>query len=107
MDLTNRVFKPYLDKFVAVFIDDILVYSKTREEHADHLRTVLKTLEEHKLYPKFKKCEFWLRKVQFLGHILTKEGISVDPIKVEAIVNWPRPTKVSEVRSFLGMAGYY
>ena len=97
MDLMNRVFRPFLDKFIIVFIDDILVYSKTREEHANHLRMVLKTLEEHKLYAKLKKCEFWLEKVQFLGHIVTKDGISVDLTKVEAIVNWPRPTNVSEV----------
>ena len=90
-----------------VFIDDILVYSKTRKEHANHMRMVLKTLEEHKLYAKLKKCKFWLERVQFLGHIVTKDGISVDPAKVEAIVNWPRPTNVSEVRSFLGIAGYY
>jgi len=107
MDLMNKVFRPFLDKFVVVFIDDILVYSKTREEHANHLRMVLKTLEEHKLFIKLKKCEFWLERVQFLGHIVTKDGISVDPAKVEAIVNWPRPTNVSKVRSFLGIAGYY
>ena len=107
MDLMNRVFKPFLDKFIAVFIDDILVYSKTKDEHADHLRIVLKTLEEHKLYAKLKKCKFWLQKFQFLGHIVTKEGISMDPAKVEAIMNYPRPTNVSEVRSFLGMASYY
>lgn len=82
MDLMNRVFKPFLNKFVLVFINDILVYSKTREEHVNHVRTVLKTLEEHKLYAKLKKCEFLLEKVQFLGHIVTKDGISVDPAKV-------------------------
>jgi len=87
MDLMNRVFRPFLDKFVVVFIDNILVYSKTREEHANHLRIVLKTLAEHKLYAKLKKCEFWLERVQFLGHIVTKDGISVDPTKVETIVN--------------------
>jgi len=107
MDLMNIVFRPFLDKFVVVIIDDILVYSKTRKEHANHLRMVLKTLKEHKLYAKLKKCEFWLERVQFLGHIVTKDGISVDPAKVEAIVNWPRPTSVSQVRSFLGIAGYY
>jgi len=107
MDLLNRVFRPFLDKFIVIFIDDILVHSKTREEHANHLRMVLKPLEEHKLYAKLKKYEFWLEKMQFLGHIVTKDGISVDPAKVEAIVYWPRPTNVSEVRSFLGVAGYY
>jgi len=97
MDLMNRVFRPFLDKFSAVFIDDILVYSKTRGEHANHLRIVLKTPEEHKQYAKLTKCEFWLEKVQFLGHIVTKDGISADLVKVEAIVNWPRPINVSEV----------
>ena len=87
MDSMNRVFKSFLDKFVLEFIDDILVYSKTRKEHANHLRMVLKTLEEHKLYAKLKKCEFWLEEVQFLGHIVTKDGISEDPTKIEAIVN--------------------
>ena len=102
MDLMNRVFRPFLDKFVVVLMDDILVNSKTREEHAKHLRMMLKTLEEHKLYAKLKKCEFWwLEKVQFLGHIVTKDGMSLDPAKVEAIVNWPRPTIVSELQSFL------
>jgi len=107
MDLMNRVFTSFLDKFVVAFIDDMLVYSKIRNEHVNHLSMVLKTLEEHKLYAKLKKCEFWLEEVQFLGHIVTKDGISVDPAKIEAIVNWPRPTNVSEVRSFLGMTGYY
>jgi len=107
MDLMNRVLRPYLDKFVVVFIDDILVYSKSREEHADHLRTVLRTLAAHKLYAKLKKCDFWMEKVHFLGHVISGEGISVDPAKVAAVEEWPRPTNVSEVRSFLGMAGYY
>jgi len=107
MNLMNRVFHPYLDKFVVVFIDDILIYFKSREEHADHLRTVLNPLAEHKLYVKFKKCNFWMEKVHFLGHVVSREGISVDPVKVTAVVDWPRPTNISEVRSFLGMAGYY
>jgi len=87
MDLMNQVFKPYLDKFVVVFIDDILVYSRTKEEHDEHLRIVLKTLKEHKFYGKFKKCDFWMEKVHFLGHVIAKEGLSVDPAKVETIVN--------------------
>jgi len=107
MDLMIRIFKSFPDKFVVVFIDDILVYSKTRTEHANHLQMVLKTLKEQKLYAKLKKCEFWLEEVQFLGHIVTKGGILVDPAKTEAIVNWSRLTNVSEVRSFLGMAGYH
>jgi len=107
MDLMNRVFHPYLDKFVVVFIDDILVYSKSKEEHAEHLRIVLSTLTRHKLYAKFKKCDFWMEKVHFLGHVVTKEGISVDPAKIAAVVDWPRSTNVTEVGSFLVMAGYY
>ncbi|GKE43976.1 putative reverse transcriptase domain-containing protein [Tanacetum coccineum] len=107
MDLMKRVFHEYLDKFVIVFIDDILVYSKTREEHEDHLRTVLEILRQKKLYAKFSKCEFWLRQVAFLGHIMSANGITMDPAKVEAITKWPRPTTVTKVRSFLGLAGYY
>ena len=107
MDLMNRVFSLYLDKFVIVFIDDILVYSCSSEEHAKHLRTVLQILRERQLYAKFTKCHFWLDKVAFLGHVISAEGISLDPQKIEAIVNWKPPTNVSEVRSFLGLAGYY
>ncbi|KAL0432723.1 UNVERIFIED_CONTAM: Retrovirus-related Pol polyprotein from transposon.6 [Sesamum latifolium] len=107
MDLMNRVFKPYLDRFVVVFIDDILVYSASDKMHEEHLRVVLQTLREKQLYAKFSKCEFWLESVAFLGHVITKEGISVDPRKVEAIVDWPKPTNVTEIRSFLGLAGYY
>ena len=83
----NRVFSPYLDKFVIVFIDDILVYSSSSEEHAEHLRTVLQILRERQLYAKFSKCQFWLDKVAFLGHVISTEGISVDPQKIEAILN--------------------
>ena len=107
MDLMNRVFGPYLDKFVIFFIDDILVYSSSKEEHAEHLRIVLQTLREHQLYAKFIKCQFWLDRVAFLGHVVSAEGISVDPQKIEAIVDWKPPTNVTEVRSFLGLAGYY
>ncbi|KAI3437402.1 uncharacterized protein J3R85_005383 [Psidium guajava] len=107
MDLMNRVFKSYLDKFVIVFIDDILVYSKGEEEHKEHLRKTLQTLHEHQLYAKFSKYEFWLDQVTFLGHVISGEGITVDPTKIEAVVNWPRPTTVIEIRSFLGLAGYY
>lgn len=107
MDLMNRVFKQYLDSFVIVFIDDILIYSKTRELHCDHLRIVLQQLREKQLYAKLKKCEFWLEKVIFLGHIVSKDGIAVDPSKIESIKQWPIPKTVSEVRSFLGLAGYY
>ncbi|KAL5557083.1 hypothetical protein UlMin_039319 [Ulmus minor] len=107
MDLMNRVFKEYLDKFVIVFIDDILIYSRSRDEHAEHLRVTLQTLKEHRLYAKFSKCEFWLDRVQFLGHVISKEGITVDPVKIEAVSKWSAPTSVTEIRSFLGLAGYY
>ncbi|KAK8941176.1 hypothetical protein KSP39_PZI010028 [Platanthera zijinensis] len=107
MDLMNRVFKEYLDKFVIVFIDDILIYSKDKEEHAEHLKIVLQTLKNQALYAKFSKCDFWLNEVSFLGHVVTEQGLSVDPTKVEAIMNWPRPTTITEIRSFLGLAGYY
>ncbi|GJS97366.1 retrotransposon protein, putative, ty3-gypsy subclass [Tanacetum coccineum] len=106
MDLMNRIFHEYLDKFVIVFIDDILVYSKSEEEHERHLRIVLEILRQKKLYAKFSKCEFWLQQVAFLGHIVSADGIIMDPSKVEAITKWPRPTTVTEVRSFLGLAGY-
>ena len=107
MDLMQRVFQPYLDQFVVIFIDDILVYSKSEEEHEKHLRIVLQTLRDHKLYAKFSKCEFWLNQVSFLGHIISEEGVEVDPAKVDDIVNWKRPTTVTEIRSFLGLVGYY
>ncbi|GJW51342.1 putative nucleotidyltransferase, ribonuclease H, partial [Tanacetum coccineum] len=107
MDLMNCIFHEYLDKFVIVFIDDILVYSKSEEEHEQHLRIVLEILRQKKLYAKFSKCEFWLQQVAFLGHIVSADGIIMDPSKVEAITKWPRPTTVTEVRSFLGLAGYY
>ena len=107
MDLMNRVFRPYLDRFVIVFIDDILVYLGSREKHAEHLRIVLETLREHQLYAKLSKCQFWLDRVAFLGHIISAKGIFVDPQKIEAIVNWQPPTNVIEIRSFLGLAGYY
>ncbi|GJU61351.1 putative reverse transcriptase domain-containing protein [Tanacetum coccineum] len=107
MDLMNRVCRPYLDKFVIVFIDDILIYSKTQEEHVEHLRLVLGLLKKEKLYAKFSKCEFWLREVQFLGHVINGNGIHVDPSKIEAVKNWKAPRTPTEVRSFLGLAGYY
>ncbi|XP_075081750.1 uncharacterized protein LOC142166417 [Nicotiana tabacum] len=107
MDLMNSLFRPFLDLFVIVFIDDILVYSRSEDEHADHLRAVLQTLRDRKLYAKFSKCEFWLKSVAFLGHIVSDEGIKVDTQKIEAVKSWPRPTTPTEVRSFLGLAGYY
>nr|GFB24049.1 putative reverse transcriptase domain-containing protein [Tanacetum cinerariifolium] len=94
--LMNRIFHEFLDKFVIVFIDDILVFYKSKEEHEDHLRTVLQTLRQEKLYVKFSKCEFWLSSMAFLGHIVSAEGVTMDPAKVEAITKWPRPTSVTE-----------
>ena len=90
-----------------VFINDVLVYSRSEEEHEQHLRAVLQTLREHRLFAKFSKCEFWLERVQFLGHVIFDEGIQVDPAKVEAVVSWQRPRNATEIRSFLGLAGYY
>ncbi|KAD3640029.1 hypothetical protein E3N88_29252 [Mikania micrantha] len=107
MDLMNRVCKPYLDKFVIVFIDDILISSKTQEEHADHLRRVLELLKKEQLYAKFSKCDFWIREVQFLGHVVNEKGIHIDPAKIEAIKKWAAPKTPTEVRQFLGLAGYY
>ncbi|GKV35907.1 hypothetical protein SLEP1_g44109 [Rubroshorea leprosula] len=107
MDLMNRVFNKYLDKFVVIFIDDILIYSFSHAFHEKHLRTILEILRSEKLFTKFKKCEFWLDNVAFLGHVVTKDGISVDPQEIEAVVDWKRPNSVVEVCSFLGLAGYY
>ncbi|GJV34245.1 putative reverse transcriptase domain-containing protein [Tanacetum coccineum] len=107
MDLMNRVCKPYLDKFVIVFIDDILIYSKNNEEHGEHLKTILNLLRSKKLYAKFSKCDFWLDFVQFLGHVIDSSGVHDDPAKIKAIKNWVAPTTPMEVRQFLGLAGYY
>ena len=107
IDLMNMIFRSYLDQFVIVFIDDILIYLGSGEEHAEHLRIVLQTLWEHRLYAKLSKCQFWLDSVAFLGHIVSVEGVSMDPQKVEAILNWKPHTSVTEIRSFLGLARYY
>ncbi|XP_019196120.1 PREDICTED: uncharacterized protein LOC109190020 [Ipomoea nil] len=103
----NRVFRPYLDDFVIVFIDDILVYSRDREKHERHLHITLQTLREKQLYAKISKCKFWKDSVAFLGHVITKEGIMVDPTKIRTVKECPTPKIVSEIRSFLGLAGYY
>ncbi|XP_075489706.1 uncharacterized protein LOC142528550 [Primulina tabacum] len=107
MDLMNRVFKQFLDQFIVVFIDDILVYSSNEYDHEEHLRIALQTLREKELYAKFKKYEFWLKSVSFLGHVISEAGVSVDPMKVEAITEWPKPKNATDIRSFLGLAGYY
>lgn len=107
MCLMNSVFHQYLDKFVLIFIDDILIYSRNIKEHGEHLRIVLQTLREHQLYGKFSKCDFYKDQIQYLGHIITKEGIVVDPEKIKTIMEWPTPKDVADIRSFMGLAGYY
>nr|GEX70071.1 putative reverse transcriptase domain, ribonuclease H-like domain protein [Tanacetum cinerariifolium] len=107
MDLMNRVCKPYHDKFVIVFIDNILIYSKSKEEHSEHLKIILDVLKKEKLYVKFSKCDFWLESVQFLGHVINSEGVHVDPAKIKAIKNWLASTSPTEVRQFMGLASYY
>jgi hypothetical protein len=107
MYLMNKVFMEYLDKFVVLFIDDILILSKTEEEHEKHLRLVLERIRSNQLYTKFSKCEFWLTKVTFLGHVISAGGVSVDLGKVRGLLNWMPPTNDSEIQSFLGLAGYY
>nr|KYP36496.1 Retrovirus-related Pol polyprotein from transposon 17.6 [Cajanus cajan] len=106
MDYMNKIFHQYLDKFVVVFTDDILTYSKTREEHEEHLKVVIQTLRD-RLYAKLSKCDFWLKEDSFLGHVITRGGIVVDPSKVEAILKWETLKSVSEIRSFIGLVNYY
>jgi hypothetical protein len=105
--MMNEVFMEYLDKSVMVFIDDILVYSRNEEEHEGHLHLVLQKLQDHKLYTKLSKCEFWLKQVAFLGHVTSKGGIYVDPRKVQDVLSWMAPMSVSDIQSFLGLDGYY
>lgn len=107
MDLINRICKPYLDKFVIVFIDDIFIYSQSKEEHKGHLKLILELLAKEKLYAKFSKCEFWQREVHFLGHKINEPGIHVDLSKMEAVKQWKTPETPTEIRQFLGLAGYY
>jgi hypothetical protein len=107
MYLMNSVFMPKLDKFVVVFIDDILVYSRNEEEHAGHLHVVLQRLREHHLYAKLSKCDFWLKEIKFLGHTISQTGIVVDPDKVQEVINRKPHTTVRQIWSFLGLAGYY
>jgi hypothetical protein len=107
MDTMNRVFHDYLDQFTVVLIDDILIYSKTSEEHDEHLQKVLERLRSEKLYAKLEKCEFWLDSVSFLGYVISGKGVAVDSKKVKVVVEWTRPTSMFEIRSFLGLTGYY
>ena len=107
MTLMNGIYKPYLDLFVIVFIDDILIYSKSRKKHEEHLKIVLELLREKIRYAKFSKCEFCLDSVSFLEHVVSKDGVMVDPSKIKAVKSWVRPTNVTEVRSFFGLASYY
>ena len=103
----NEIFKPYLRKFVLVFFDDILVYSRGEKEHQEHLKIVLQILKDHSFYANEKKCAFAQKKISYLGHVITKEGVSADPKKVEAIQKWPQPKNVTTLRGFLGLTGYY
>jgi hypothetical protein len=103
----NTIFRPYLHKFVLVYLDDILIYSKTPEEHSQHLRQVLELLREHQLYANMKKCSFAKSEVAYLGHIVSPEGVKVDPRKTAAVYNWPKPTCLTELWSFLGLATYF
>ena len=107
MDLMNRIFRPYLDQSVVVFVDDILIYSLSEAAHEVHLREVLTLLRAHQLYANLEKCEFWLTEVKFLGHVVSSDGVLVDPSKVEAVSRWVQPNNVFEIRSFLLLAGYY
>jgi hypothetical protein len=107
MYLMNKVFMEYLDKFIVVFIDDILVYSWSEEKYEEHLHLVLHKLRYHRLYAKFSKCVFWLKQVAFLGHVISKGGISVELSKIQDVLNWNVPMNVSDIQSFLGLAGYY
>jgi len=107
IDYMNRIFRPFLDKFVVVFIDDILIYSHTREENAEHFRTILNILREKHLYAKLSKCEFWMSEIQYLGHVISAQGIAINPSNVEVVLQWERPKTITKIRSFVKLAGYY
>ncbi|GJW23325.1 putative reverse transcriptase domain-containing protein [Tanacetum coccineum] len=107
MDLMNRVCKPYLDNFVIVFIDDILIYLRNKKEHEEHLKAILELLKKEELYANFSKCEFWIPKVQFLSHVIDSKGIQVDPTKIKSIKDWASPKTPMEIHQFLGLVGYY
>jgi hypothetical protein len=104
MCLMNNVLSKFLEKFVLVFIDDILIYSKNREEHEEHLRLVLQVLREHQLYAKFSKCDFFQKQIHYLGHVISEEGVAIDPDKIRSMMEWPTPKDVSDIRSFMGLA---
>jgi hypothetical protein len=103
----NNVLRKFLDSFLLVFIDDIMIYSKSKKEHENHLKSVLPVLSEHNLYEKFSKCDFFQRKVHYLCPVITEEGVEFDPDKIQSIMDWPTPKDVSDIRSFMGLAGYY
>jgi hypothetical protein len=107
MFLMNNVLSKLLDRFVLVFINDILIYSKNREEHEEHVKLVLQVLRHNQLYGKFSKCDFFHKKVHYLGHVISEEGVAVDPDKIKAIMDWPTPKDVSDMKSFMGLAWYY
>jgi hypothetical protein len=107
MHMMNSVFISELNKFVVVFIDDIPIYSKSEEEHEQHLQIILQRLHDHQLYTKFSECAFWLKEDPFLGHVISAEGITVDPSKVQEVLDWKSPRSVTQIRSFFGLAGYY
>ena len=105
MHLMQQMFRKYLDEFVIVFLDDVLIYSKSKEAHEKHVRTVLETLRDNQLYAKRSKCDFFKEEISFLGHVINKDGIKMEQSKVDAVKQWPQPQNVHEVRSFLGLAG--
>jgi hypothetical protein len=107
MCLMNNVLNNFLDRFLLVFIENILIYSKNKEEHEEHLRLVLQVLREHQIYTKFRKCDFFQKQVHYLGHVISEEGVEVDPDKIRSIMEWPTPKDVYDIRSFMGLARYY
>ena len=107
MNMMNNVVSKFLDKFVLVFIDDIIVYSKNGVEHEGHIRKVLETVKKHQLYTKLSKCDFYKKEVQYLGHVISEKGIAIDPAKIKAILEWPAPKDVHDIRYFVGLIGYY
>ena len=103
----NAIFKPFLRKFVLVFFDDILIYSENANEHVNHIGLILSILRKHEQYANRKKCSFSQSKIEYLGHVISGEGVEVDPEKIKSIADWPKPTNIREVKGFLGLTGYY